>query len=37
MTPDQTAPEQFDLGQYCLQYKLPMNISRKTADDKTCD
>ena len=28
--PDQTAPkEQSDLGQYCLQYRLPKNISKK--------
>ena len=29
MNPDQTAPwEQSDLGPYCLQYRLPKNISR---------
>ena len=29
MNPDQTAPwEQSDLGAYCLQYRLPKNISR---------
>ena len=32
MKPDQTAPlgltEQSDLGPYCLQYRLPKNISR---------
>ena len=34
MNPDQTAPkgavrEQFNLGPYCLQYRLPKNISRR--------
>ena len=30
MKPDQTAPkEQSDLGPYCLQYRLPGNISRR--------
>ena len=30
MNPDQTAPkEQSDLGPYCLQYRLPKNISTK--------
>ena len=31
MIPDQTAPpkEQSDLGPYCLQYRLPKNISRQ--------
>ena len=30
MDPDQTAPkEQSDLGPYCLQYRLPKNISRR--------
>ena len=30
MNPDQTAhKEQSDLGPYCLQYRLPMNISRQ--------
>ena len=29
MNPDHTAPmEQSDLGPYCLQYRLPKNISR---------
>ena len=27
MNPDQTAPKS-DLGAYCLQYRLPKNISR---------
>ena len=36
MNPDQTAPwEQSDLGPYCLQYRLPKNISR--VDNKSCD
>ena len=30
MDPDQTAPkEQSDLGPYCLQHRLPKNISRQ--------
>ena len=30
MNPDQTAAkEQADLGPYCLQYRLPKNISRR--------
>ena len=30
VSPDQTAPcEQSDLGPYCLQYRLPKNISRR--------
>ena len=31
MNPDQTAPkrEQSDLGPYCLQYRLPVYISRR--------
>ena len=30
INPDQTAPkEQSDLGPYCLQYRLPKNISRR--------
>ena len=30
MNPDQTAPrEQSDLDPYCLQYRLPKNISRQ--------
>ena len=28
MNLDQTAREQSDLGPYCLQYRLPENISR---------
>ena len=28
MNPDQTAPEQSDLGPYCLQYRLVNNISK---------
>ena len=36
MNPDQTAPkEQSDLGPYCLQYRLPKNISRQGADVKS--
>ena len=34
MDPDQTAPlEQSDLGPYCLQYRLPKNMSR--GEEKT--
>ena len=29
MNPDQTAPLESDLGPYCLQYRLPKNISRR--------
>ena len=30
MNPDQAAPkEQYDLGSYCLQQRLPKNISRQ--------
>ena len=37
MNLDQTAPqEQSDLGPYCLQYRLPKNIT-KCADNKNCD
>ena len=29
MNPYQTAPKQSDMGPYCLQYRLPKNISRQ--------
>ena len=29
MNPNQTAPYGSDLGPYCLQYRLPKNISRQ--------
>ena len=39
MNPDQTAPkwEQSDLVPYCLQYRLPKNISRREEQMKSCD
>ena len=41
MDPAQTAPlvapkEQSVQGSYCLQYRLPKNINRRS-DDKSCD
>ena len=37
MEPDQTAPKQYALGPYCLQYRLPKKISRRGADNKLLD
>ena len=32
---DQTAPDEYDLGPYCKEYRLPKNISREEADNRS--